>query len=349
MTVLVTGGNGLLGRRLIKQLVTRYKPSDIIVFDRYLSDCKPLKDLGVTLIEGDICKYSSVLDVMQGIDRVFHLVSLMVETTPKKDMIAVNVGGTQNIVDAMIETGAKQIIYISSTQVYGIGHNQDPLPENTKLKAKTTYQTTKCAAEKIIQKANKEHGLNTCILRPPSLMGPRDFMTTYEAIQALFKKKVPMIDGGKRIKSYIHINDLVKVLMLIDGNEKAYGEIFNVISFSEPIHKYFNTVADLVGADRPVKNYNYRVAYSYAVYNEVLGKVLGKKTSINRTRIAKFARANQYSMKKIQSVIDYEPEYTLDSALEDTIEWFMDNGWLIKQSKKLVPKSFLDQKSGIPS
>nr|XP_028560003.1 3 beta-hydroxysteroid dehydrogenase type 7 isoform X1 [Podarcis muralis] len=180
---LVTGGCGFLGKNLV-QMLLKEEPglAEVRVFDLHLDESMRHLDR-VTLIQGDISNLEDVKAAMKGAHLVIHTASLVDvwgRVSPEK-ITAVNVQGTQNVIEACVTQGTQYLIYTSSMEVVGPNARGDPFfrgNEDTKYEVVHTepYPVSKAKAERLVIEANGravEGGkqLVTCALRPTGIYG----------------------------------------------------------------------------------------------------------------------------------------------------------------------------------
>src|SRR3990172_1871631 len=112
---LITGASGYWGERLAKRLIEsgeRVRGVDIARAKTLHND--------VEFIQGDVRDADKLRDAAKGCEVVYHLVGIMPQArAPKDAMIAINVGGTKNAIDAAVSAGAKRFVFASSSEVYG--------------------------------------------------------------------------------------------------------------------------------------------------------------------------------------------------------------------------------------
>jgi sterol-4alpha-carboxylate 3-dehydrogenase (decarboxylating) len=178
MTVsLVTGGCGFVGAAIARALKAR--GDQVIVLD-LAPEC-PLE--GVDYRRVDITDKAAVDKACRGVDTIIHNASIVHTKQNKQDVVwAVNLGGTENMLEAAQQNGVARFIYISSGSVVyegkDIENGDESLPYSAVSQA--PYADSKIAAEKVALAANGKGGMATCALRPHVVFGPGDnrFMPT---------------------------------------------------------------------------------------------------------------------------------------------------------------------------
>lgn len=172
--ILVTGGSGTVGRALL-ELLSGDNTYQVTVFDiKNKRTCQSLNKLKkkITIVYSDICDTNAVLNVCKDKDVIIHLAALI---PPKADLFpdlayAINVQGTQNIIDAILHYGNSSfLLYSSSVSVYGDRVKTPYIRTSDLLKPSEGdhYGTTKVEAEKRIQTQLK----NWSIFRLTAIMG----------------------------------------------------------------------------------------------------------------------------------------------------------------------------------
>ena len=168
--VLVTGGSGFVGTNLVSELLER--GHEVRSFDRTPSPLPAHPRLQV--VEGDICDKDTVAAAVEGIDTVFHtaaIIDLMggasVTDEYRRRSFAVNVGGTENLVQAAQEAGVKRFVYTASNSVVmggkRISGGDETLPYTERFN--DLYTETKVVAERFVLSQN---GVATADLLDPT-------------------------------------------------------------------------------------------------------------------------------------------------------------------------------------
>ncbi|XP_014832564.1 PREDICTED: 3 beta-hydroxysteroid dehydrogenase type 7-like [Poecilia mexicana] len=166
LVYLITGGCGFLGKHLLDVLLEKEeKLAEVRVFDKHIypgfHEQRKTDEVEVTLIQGDITDYNSVLEATKGVDVVIHSASLVDvwHKIPASLIYSVNVTGTENVIRACVECGVERLVYTSSMEVIGPNVKGDHFKrgnEDTKYEVKHTmaYPKSKAKAENIVLRAN---------------------------------------------------------------------------------------------------------------------------------------------------------------------------------------------------
>lgn len=163
MTILISGGTGLVGSRLLK----RFLEAGI--------DCRVLvragKELpaGTTAVEGDILSPDSLVTAVDGVSAIIHLAALF-RTRDEAEIWKVNLEGTRNLIAAAKEHAPDaRFLMASTSNVYDLGGLR-PGREDDEVTSSHAYPASKIEAEKAL----RESGLNWSILRLPFIYGDKD-------------------------------------------------------------------------------------------------------------------------------------------------------------------------------
>jgi UDP-glucose 4-epimerase len=228
MKVLVIGGNGFIGSRLVRAL--RARGDAVVVLDRF----GPRADVdwsGVDYRTGDFHDASLLRQVLPGVDTVYHLASSTVPSTADADPVSDiqgNLVGTLSLLAVMRELGLRRICYFSSGgTVYG-NPSVVPVPEDHPLRPISSYGIVKVALEQYLAMFERQGWLDPVIIRPSNPYGPGQAAGGIQGAIAVFLGKALTGEGvqiwgdGEIVRDYIYIDDLVDLaLRAVDSGRKA--------------------------------------------------------------------------------------------------------------------------------
>ncbi|MHA1166724.1 MAG: NAD-dependent epimerase/dehydratase family protein [Candidatus Hodarchaeales archaeon] len=330
MKYLITGSTGFIGSHVLEKLIkSGVNPDDIAVYVRNVEKAREMSNRGMNLFEGDITDGKKVTDAIKSFkpDVVIHTAALTDDLASFDQLRIVNAGGTENIVKAITQCSSKPfLVYLSSSGVYG----RTKIPESTRITEDTTlnpitpYQRSKAMAEVIVRKSIEDGLLDAVILRPPSVMGPRDYVQSFKIYEAITSGKFPLINQGRAIMTWVDVEDLVSAIMLtIEKKNISSGKIYNVSSFDVSVKELFDYYASIIGTITPPKEYPYKIAYLTAYIMEMLSKITGKKTTLTRYRIQKLGKNRLYDSSKIEQELSYKRKYDAQRSITRTVEWIL--------------------------
>lgn len=223
--ILVVGGNGYLGKFLVK--VLRENEADIFVISR---NCEQSNSQFTV----DITNFDETYKVIQKIkpDIVYHLaanISRNRDFSIYEEMAAVNVQGTLNVLRSLEGINA-HFIFTSSSEIYG--NNASPFHENQIPKPVSPYSLTKINAEILVQTYSTNQSKKFTNLRVFNFYGesmPEGFFIP-QMIQSLKKGEDFLMTKGEQVRDFLYVGDVVKALVLTAKNTSSYGETMNVCS-----------------------------------------------------------------------------------------------------------------------
>jgi UDP-glucose 4-epimerase len=235
----VTGAAGFIGSHFTDRALARQH--QVMGFDNLSTGQKyflngALENKNFKLVEGDIREIEQVQQAMNDFkpDWVIHFaanadVRKGLER-PRRDL-DYNTIGTWNVVESAKVAGCKNMLFSSTGSVYGEPKvfptpEASPFPEQTSL-----YGASKLAGEGILSAYSHGYGMNNIVFRFVSILGPRythghvfDFMRKLSADS----KKLTVLGNGKQLKSYLHIEDLMKGLWLTIESKPQGFKVFNI-------------------------------------------------------------------------------------------------------------------------
>ena len=238
MRILVTGCAGFIGSNLIdKLLMMNFDVVGIDNFDNYYSrNIKEsnlffaYKQKNFKLIELDIRNKKDFEKIDGNFDFIVHLAAkagVRPSLENPNDYISVNVLGTLNVIEFAKIKGVKNIIFASSSSVYGINNNLPWHENDLDLKPISPYATSKISGELLGKTYSHIDGLNFTSLRFFTVYGPRQRPDL--AINSFFSKimnneSITVFGDGSSIRDYTFISDIVNgICNLLNTNLKGYN------------------------------------------------------------------------------------------------------------------------------
>lgn len=212
MKIAITGASGFVGSALLEALAESGHELRLLIHkSRPVSaENNPAGySSHIETVPGDVHDTKSLQAAFQGVDVIFHLVGIIVETrrlTFEKTVAA----GTQNVVDAAGVCGVKKIIYLSAL--------------GTSEKAESRYHQSKWKAEESV----RDSGIDFVILRPSVIYGPGDeFLNMISAMIRKFPF-VPIIGSGDYLLQPVYIKDLTRIMVGCLTNREALGRTIEI-------------------------------------------------------------------------------------------------------------------------
>ncbi|MGI4787745.1 MAG: GDP-mannose 4,6-dehydratase [Janthinobacterium lividum] len=310
---LVTGATGLVGGWLVKSLVAA--GADVVCLVRdWVPDCELVRSGHldkVKIVRGDIVDQSMMERALgeYEIDTVIHLAAQTIVGIANRNPVSTfeaNIQGTWCLLEACRRSPkVKQIVIASSDKAYG---DQEVLPydETTPLQGQHPYDVSKSCADLISYTYAKSYELPVTITRCGNFYGGGDLnwnRIVPGTIRSILRGQAPVIrSDGSFVRDYFYVEDGAAAYMLLAEsmakNPSLRGEAFNFSNeLQVTVLELTQKILDVMGSDLKPD-----------IRNEASNEI-----------------KHQYlTAAKARRMLDWEPLYTLDGALEKTIKWYTD-------------------------
>ncbi|MFN8489217.1 MAG: NAD-dependent epimerase/dehydratase family protein [Caldilineaceae bacterium] len=326
-TALITGATGYIGGRLAQRLITE-EGMQVRALVRTPSKAQWLAELGCEIAPGDITDPSTIRQAITGCQVVFHAAAWVSERGQRAEIWAVNVTGTQHLVDAAVAAQVQRFVQVSSCAVYG-SQQRFNIDETTPTRLSgNLYADSKVEAEEVVWRAYRENKLPIAIARASQVYGLGSPQFTVRPVEMIQKGKMLLIDGGRHLCKPIYIDNLVDGLILCAKVDAAIGQAFN---FSDgapvPWRDFFGAYAKMFGKTK-LPSVPYPVAWLAAVAAEAQGYITGKPARLNRRVFRSLRSNNSFSNQKAQLVLGWKPRVDLQTGMQQTEKWLRDAGYI---------------------
>lgn len=235
MKYLVTGGAGFVGSHLIEQLLA--EENEIVCLDDFSTgkrtNIAKFADR-ISIVEGDIRNPQLVRNAVKGVESVFHLAAqISVNRSTKEPLFdaSVNIEGAINLLEAVRQSSAKRIVYVSTGgAIYG---EPDVLPasEETIEAPISPYGISKLVAEKYLKWFYDVYGISYSIIRPANIYGPRQDPLGEAGVISIFlgrikdNNPVEIFGDGKDSRDYVYVRDISNICIKAMSSNKK--DIYN--------------------------------------------------------------------------------------------------------------------------
>jgi dTDP-glucose 4,6-dehydratase len=316
--MLVTGGCGFIGSNFIRYILEKWPECKIINLDKltYAGNPDNLKDLesnhNYDFIQGDICQYELVNELMSSVDQVVHFAAESHVDRSIEDgdvFVKTNVLGTHTLLRCALENKIDRFIHVSTDEVYG-SIKEGSFTETDILKPSSPYSSSKASSDLLALSYYTTYGLPVIVTRCTNNFGPYQYP---EKLIPLFitnlmdDKKVPIYGTGLNVRDWIYVEDHCAGIDFVRQWGKE-GEIYNIGGGSE-----------LTNLD-----ITYRIL-----------EALGKDESMVQYVEDRRGHDYRYSLDctKLKQ-LGWQPEHDFDSSIKKTIQWYMDNRWWWEKLKQ---------------
>ncbi len=242
--ILITGGAGFIGSHLAERLIS---DNEILVVD----DCSHGEEAWVPdaarFLQADLTEQTAVADVVsKEIDAVIHLAAGKDVNDPDpRGQFEANTAMTYNLLEEMNNAGISNLVYTSSSTVYGEAPR--PTPEAYPPEPISAYGAAKTAEESLCSVYAHSHGITTWVFRFANIVGPRlqpgavivDFIEKLQSSPS----RLEILGDGRQEKSYMHIADCIDAICHV---VEQVDEQYNVYNLGTPSTTSVTAIADIV-------------------------------------------------------------------------------------------------------
>lgn len=313
MNILVTGGAGFIGSNFVHYLLEKEKEATVVNLDllTYAGNIHNLDDINddphYHFVEGNITNTELVSHLIKQY-HITHIINFAAESHVDRSIlnpdvfIETNVKGTLNLLNCVKQYGIEKFVQVSTDEVYGSLGPDGYFTEETALAPNSPYSASKTSADMLVRSYNETYGMDVNITRCSNNYGPYHFpekLIPLMITNAMDGKKLPIYGDGKNIRDWLHVKDHCQAIYLVMKKGKS-GEVYNVGGHNERTN---NEIVDLIVDKLNVS----RDLITYV--DDRLGH--DKRYAIDPT--------------KLEKELGWVPEYTFDTGIEETIEWYQNN------------------------
>jgi nucleoside-diphosphate-sugar epimerase len=326
--ILVTGGNGFVGRHVVSALQDRGDSVRILALAT--EDARWLEERGVAVYRGDIRQPHALVEPTRGVDGVVHLAAMMDVWRPRGHYNAVNVTGTENVCRAALATGVRRLVHMSSSSVYGIALGR-PADEGSPLAPfRDPYPITKARGDMAVQQMIADDRLPAVIVRPDQIFGPGDRLHFGRIADRLRAGRGIIVGPGDNALPLVYVTDVVQGILLALDHERAAGQAYNITNDRPLTQKQLmHAIARELGTGPPRLHVPYHALYAAGYAAERLAKVTrsSRRPPVTRLGVAFFGTDNRYSIDKARRELGYAPRVALREGIRLTANWYRQGDW----------------------
>lgn len=310
--ILVTGAGGFIGSHLIEELLKEGGKIRAFIhynsFNSYgwIDSLEKKARKSIDIFSGDISDPHGVKKAMRGYEIVFHLAALVgipYSYHSPDTYVDTNITGTLNVLQAARELKVKKIIHTSTSEVYGTAQFV-PITEEHPVNPQSPYSATKAGADFMALSFYRSFDSPVAIARPFNVYGPR------QSARAVIPTIISQIASGKReiklgsvnpTRDFTYVKDTVRGFMATAKSDQSTGEVVNIGSHLEiSIGDLAKLIAKLMGVKIKIRTE-------------------AKRQRPKKSEVERLCAEN----KKAKKILGWQPKYSLEKGLKETIEWFI--------------------------
>lgn len=311
--ILVTGADGFIGSHLTEELVERGNEVKAFVFYNSFNtwgwlDTLPKEIMEhVEIFQGDIRDPNGVAEAVSGCDAVFHLAALIAipfSYHSPDAYVDTNIKGTLNVLQAARKQMTR-VLVTSTSEVYGTAQYV-PIDEKHPYQGQSPYSATKIGADRLAESFFRSFNLPVTIVRPFNTYGPR------QSARAVIPTIITQLLAGKKeiklglltpTRDFNYVKDTVNGFIEIYKSDKTIGQEINIATQKEiSIGQLASELISQINPDAKIICDGQRLRPEKSEVNRLLG-----------------------SNTKIKELTQWQPQYTFQEGLSETIDFIKNN------------------------
>lgn len=313
MNLLVTGGAGFIGSNFVHYLLEKYPKDKVVNLDllTYAGNIHNLAGLednpNHVFVQGNITNAELVRHLVTE-HEITHFVNFAAESHVDRSIlnpevfVETNIQGTLALLNVAKEMGIEKYLQVSTDEVYGELGAEGYFTEDTPLAPNSPYSASKAGADMLVRSYFETYGMNVNITRCSNNYGPYHFpekLIPLMITNAMDGKALPIYGDGLNVRDWLHVKDHCQAIDLV-LRKGVKGEVYNIGGHNERTN---NQIVDIIieklGVSRDLITY----------VEDRLGH--DKRYAIDPT--------------KLENELGWKPEYTFDTGIVETIDWYLAN------------------------
>ncbi len=327
MNILITGGAGFIGSNLVLHWVKQHPEDTVINFDclTYAGNLINLKEIenapNYHFVKGDLRNPQDIASAFQK-HEVEGVVHLAAESHVDRSIagpsafIQTNIMGTFNLLEVARDfwkedLAAHRFHHVSTDEVYGSLGETGMFSETTPYAPNSPYSASKASSDHLVRAYHHTYGFNTTTSNCSNNYGPLHFPEKLIPLvikNAIERKPIPVYGDGSNVRDWLYVKDHCSAIDVI-YHQGVSGETYNVGGLNE--WKNIDIVRTICRH-----------------LDDVLQRS-GDDSCLNLITFVKDRPGHdqRYAIdaSKIQNDLNWNPQYTFEQGLHETVDWYLDN------------------------
>ena len=328
MKILVTGGTGFLGRRIVSELAPRHALRLLV----RRGSSRERFPAGVEFAAGDVTDRASLDRAVAGCDAVLHAAALVKILAPREEFDRINVGGLENVLAAAEEAGSVgRILYVSSFIALG-PTEQAPggvLDESAEPRERTwinDYERTKTLADRLARRAIAA-GLPLAVVYPGVIYGPGELTEgniVVRHILDLIHRRLPALIGlPTRRWNYVYVEDVARgVAQALEKSPPAGRYVLGGENVT--LGEFYSTVGRLTGAKIPTLRMPDALAKAAGAMQKAWARLRGSTPQLTPDLVEIYKHDWAYDSSRAERALGYRGR-PFAEGLTATVAWLKES------------------------
>lgn len=329
MRVLVTGGTGFLGRRIVAELAPHHEVR-LLVRPTASRERFPA---GVEFAQGDVTARASLTKAATGCDAVIHAAALVKILAPAAEFDRINVGGIENVLRASEDAGTVgKVVYVSSFIALGPteGGPGGMLDETADVRDRVwinDYERTKALADRRARKAIEE-GAPVNVVYPGVIYGPGEMtegnIVVHHVLDLIHKRLPGLIGAPTRRWNYVFVDDVARGVVLALEKGPA-GSRYVLGGENVALGDFYALVERLTGVPVPRRRFPDGIAKAAGAVQKALARITGGTPKLTPDLVEIYRHDWAYRSDRAERELGYAPR-TFEKGLGETLAWLKESG-----------------------
>ena len=318
----VTGGTGVVGRVLVKHLLSEGR--SVVALARSEDSSRSLSELGVRPVPGDVGDPSALAAGMQGCEVVYHVAGLNLACLrDPAPLFEVNVDGSRNVIDAAARAGVRRVVYTSSATTVGerrgeVGR-EDSEHRGWFL---SDYERSKFTAERVVMERASTLGVDVVSVNPTSVQGPGRADGSARLLVLFLSGRLRFFVDTRL--TMVDIDDCAAGHLLAEKHGTP-GERYLLSGASLELADALALLARITGVERRPVSIPLPLAQAAGTIGELAGRLTGRQLPLCREVVRTLLHGHVYDGSKAERELGlrYTPA---EDTLRRTVEWLVKEG-----------------------
>lgn len=296
-----------------------------------------VKKLGVEFVPSDITKKETLKNLVKDVEVVFHPAAIFDYSASYELLERVNVFGTRNLCEALVEEGkVKRLVNWSTTGVYTMPKDSEMLTEESPKGSPVLYCKSKLAQEAVVQEFYEKHKLPFTTVRPAPIYGPRNVYGVGQLITPL--SKLPVVALPKSLNNpmpFIHVRDLCRAAIYLSQKEEAAGKTYNVSDDTKMTQvEFFQQMSQNMGKRFigipliPVSHVKFWTNVFATILQFIGDKITHKRPILEKQTVPFIGVSFIFDNSKLKN-LGFQFLYPdARPGIKETMEWYKKEGWM---------------------